>query len=254
MSVPLHHDEHGAPHRPPLLLTGSLGTSTAMWDPQVPALAERFRLVRADHRGHGRSPAPPGPYRIGDLGRDLRALLDRLGVDRAHVCGLSLGGMAAMWLAAHHPERVDRLVLCATSAKLATAEEWHVIARAARTDGTAAIAEEVIGDWFRPDFAEDHPDVVTRMRGMVEHTADEGYAACCEAIADMDLRAQLTDVRASTLVVAGADDVATPPDHAHELAEAIPDAREVVLDDAAHLLNVEQPAAATDLVLAHLAG
>jgi 3-oxoadipate enol-lactonase len=164
-TVTVHHVEDGPPGGPVLVLANSLGTTTAMWDPQVPALAAHHRVVRYDHRGHGGTAVGVDPVDIADLGRDLLALLDRLGVERAHLCGLSIGGMVAMWVAANAPERVDRLALCATSAQLGPPEFWFQRAAAVRAGGTAAIAGAVVDRWFTPHFAADHPDVVAAVRG-----------------------------------------------------------------------------------------
>ncbi|SDY53256.1 3-oxoadipate enol-lactonase [Micromonospora pattaloongensis] len=254
MSVSLHHVVEGPADAPVLLLGNSLGSTLAMWEPQLPRLAEQFRVVRFDTRGHGRSPVPTGPYALADLGGDVLALLDRLGVARAHFCGLSLGGMVGMWLAAHAPERVDRLVLCCTSARLGPPEGWAERARAVRAQGTVAVADAVLQRWFTPGFTSRKPDRVAALRAMVAQTPAEGYAGCCEAIADMDLEPVLPRIAAPTLVIAGADDPATPPAHAETIAAGIPDARVTVLTDAAHLANVEQSDRVTDLIITHLTG
>lgn len=251
-AVAVDHVVTGPVDAPVLVLAGSLGSTWAMWDPQGAALGDRFRVVRYDHRGHGRSPVPPGPYRIEDLGADLLGLLDRLGVARAHLCGLSLGAMTALWVAAHAPDRVDRLVLCCTSARLGPPEDWLARAATVRAEGAGAVAEAVVGRWFTPGYAAAHPDTVARMRATVAATPREGYAGCCEAVAAMDLTPALARVRAPTLVVAGAQDPSTPLEHAQRLVAGIPAARLAVLDPAAHLATVEQADAATRLLRDHL--
>jgi len=251
-AVALHHQIDGPTHAPLLVMAHSLGSTLAMWQPQVPELARTFRVVRCDLRGHGRSPAPPGPYEIADLGADLVALLDRLGAARAHVCGLSLGGMVSMWVAAHHPERVGRMVLCCTSAQLGPPERWVERAAAVRAGGTAAVADDVVARWFTPRFRALHPEIVAAHRGTIASSPADGYIACCGAIERMDLRADLASIRAPTLAVAGADDPSTPPEHLLRIAEAIPGARAVVVERAAHLANVEQPERVTRLLLDHL--
>lgn len=252
MSVSLAYDIHGRADAPWLLLGSSLGATGEMWDPQLPALAERFRVLRYTHRGHGGSPAPPGPYSIDDLGGDVLALVDALGIGEFAYCGLSLGGMVGMWLAARVPDRLSRLALCCTSAHFDTNDVWIARAAAARAEGTAAIAPAVVTRWFTLAFAESHPDVVDRCVGWVSSADDEGYAACCDALAALDLRAELASVSAPTLVVAGADDLATPVEYAHRIADAIPGARIEVIDAAAHLANLEAPDRVTALLLAHL--
>jgi 3-oxoadipate enol-lactonase len=248
----LHHVIAGPSDAPVVLLSNSLGSTLAMWDPQVPALAERFRVVRYDHRGHGGSPAPPGPYDLADVAGDALALLDRLGVERAHVCGLSLGGMVGMWLASHAPERVGRLGLLCTSAKLGPPSMWQERAATVRAEGTEAIADAGIGRWLTPGFAERRPDVAAELRAMITGQPDAGYAQLCGVIERMDLVGDLGRIAAPTLVIAGAEDPATPPEHAERIAAGVPGARLVVLDDAAHLANVEQAEAVTALLLDHL--
>jgi 3-oxoadipate enol-lactonase len=251
-SVEVHHVVSGPPDAPVVLLSNSLGSSVRMWDPQAAALTARYRVVRYDLRGHGRSPAPDGPYTLADLAADALALLDRLDIDRAHLVGLSLGGMVSMQLAATAPERVDRMVLCCTSAYLPPASGWHDRAAIVRADGMGAIAEAVVGRWLTPAFAAASPRLVADLRAMVEATPNEGYASCCEAIATMDLRPRLREVTAPTLLVAAADDPATPVDHTAVIAAELPDARAVVVGPAAHLANVEQPAAVGLHILSHL--
>jgi 3-oxoadipate enol-lactonase len=228
-AVDLHHVVDGPAGAPPVLLLGSLGSTLAMWEAQVAALAGPYRVVRADLRGHGGSPAPPGPYAIDDLVADAVALLDRLGIGAAHVVGVSLGGMTAMRLAALHPDRVDRLAVLCTSALLGRASDWAERAATVRASGTGAVAPAVVGRWFTEARRKADPDLVARHERMVAGTPPEGYAACCEAIAVMDLRADLPRIVAPTLAIAGADDPATPPDHLREIAAAVPGARLLVL-------------------------
>lgn len=249
----LRHVVDGPDGAPPLLLANSLGTDVEMWRPQVAALSERRRVVRYDHRGQGRSPVPPGPYALDELGRDAIDLLDELGIERAHLCGVSLGGMVAMWVAAHAPERVDRLVLCSTSAHMPPPEAWAERSATVREAGsTEPVADATIERWLTPEFRERDPDSADWLRAMVAASPAEGYAACCDALARMDLREAIGAVRAATLVVVGDDDPSTPPDHARAIAAAIPDARLEVVPDARHLLTVEHADTATRLILDHL--
>jgi 3-oxoadipate enol-lactonase len=242
----------GPEDAPVLVLSNSLGTAMEMWDAQAPALRERFRLLRYDTRGHGGSPAPPGPYEIGDLGRDVIHLLDRLGIERASFCGLSVGGMTGMWLAAEAPERVERLVLLCTSALLGPKSVWDERIATATERGIAALVDGVIERWFTPAFRAENPEVVGKMARTLRETDPGGYAGCCAAIRDMDLRDRLPSVGASTLVVSGAEDPATPPEHGGLIADAIPGARFEVVPDAAHIANVEQPEKIARLILTHL--
>lgn len=235
---------------PVLVLSNSLGSTMTMWDPQAGELARHFRLVRYDHRGHGDSSTPPPPWHIGDLGADVLALLDRLDVARAHFCGLSLGGMVGMWLAAHTPARIDRLVLCCTSARIAETD-WAGRAATVRRHGTDAVAATVVRRWLTPPFAAAHPELTARLRAMIAATPAEAYAACCEVIDGMDLHPVLGRVRAPTLLIVGAEDPATPRAHAERVAERIARCRIAVVPGA-HLANVESPAQVTGLILEHL--
>jgi 3-oxoadipate enol-lactonase len=231
-----------------VVLSNSLGSTHRMWDAQADALGERFQVVRYDTRGHGGSPVPAGPYSIDDLADDLLALLDRLGAERAHLVGLSLGGMTAMRVAARNPERVDRLVLLCTGAQLPPGSAWTDRAATVRAEGTAAVADAVVQRWFSPGYRGD----LGYWRSMVADTPAEGYAGCCEAIAKLDLREQLRLIAAPTLAIAGADDPATPPAKLEEIVAAVPDSRLLVVDNAAHLANAEQRTAVTDALINHL--
>ncbi len=249
----LHHETAGAGEATPLLLGGSLGTTLAMWAPQLEPLAQRRRVIRFDHRGHGGSPVPPGPYGIEDLGADVLALLDSLGIERACYCGLSIGGMVGMWLAANAPQRIDRLILICTSAHLPPRAGWADRAASVRSAGSPeVVADAVLERWFTADFAEHNPGVIARYRAMIAATPAEGYACCCEVIGALDLRRDLPRITAPTLVVAGAQDPATPPVHGREIAGLIPAAALRVVDDAAHLANVQQAAAVNRLIIDHL--
>ncbi len=248
----LNYVLEGPEDAPVLVLSNSLGTSLEMWDAQAPALRDRFRVLRYDTRGHGRSPAPPGPYAIGDLGRDVIHLLDCLGIERASFCGLSVGGMTGMWLAAQAPERVEHLVLLCTSALLGPKSVWDERIATATGRSMAALADGVIERWFTPAFRAGNPEVVEKMARTLRETDPGGYAGCCAAIRDMDLRDRLPSVGAPTLVVSGAEDPATPPEHGRLIADAIPGARFEVVPDAAHIANVESPEKIIQLILTHL--
>ena len=252
-AVDVAHTLDGPDGAPVVVLSNSLGSTPAMWDPQLPALAKRLRVVRYDHRGHGASPVPPGPYELDDLGADVLALLDRLELERVHWCGLSLGGMVGMWVAIHAPERIDRLVLCCTSAKLGPPEMWADRAATVREHGVDAVADAGIERWLSPAFLQREPEIAARTRAMLASTPAEGYAACCGVIERMDQTARLGEIRAPTLVIAAADDPATPPEHGELIASAIPGARIEIVPRARHLATVEQPQAMTELILGHLA-
>jgi 3-oxoadipate enol-lactonase len=250
-AVEVGYTEHGPADAPVVVLSNSLGASRGMWDPQVPALAERYRVVTYDTRGHGDSPAPAGPYTLDDLVDDVVALLDRLGARRAHVAGLSLGGMTAMRLAAREPGRVDRLAVLCSSAK-ADPRGFRDRAAAVRSGGTAPLAPTVASRWLTPAYADDHPALVARLEAMIAGADDAGYAACCEVVADMDLRSDLGRITAPTLVVSGAEDPALPPSHQQVIAEGIPGAEFLSVSPGAHLANLERPLEVTGALLAHL--
>jgi 3-oxoadipate enol-lactonase len=235
---------------PVVVLSNSLGATRGMWEPQVPALAERYRVVSYDTRGHGTSPAPAGPYTLDDLVDDVLALLDRLGADRAHVAGLSLGGMTALRLAAREPQRVHRLAVLCSSAKT---EPQGFLDRAAtaRAEGTASFAPAVVSRWLTPAHAAAHPDLVAQLEAMVAGADDEGYAACAEVVGGVDLRADLGRITAPTLVVSGAEDPALPPGHQRVIADGIAGAELLTVSPGAHLANLEQPQQVGGALLAH---
>jgi 3-oxoadipate enol-lactonase len=249
----LAYSEQGAPDAEPLILSNSLGTTRAMWDPQARALSERFRLIRFDTRGHGASPEPSGPYLIEDLGNDVLALLDRLEIERASFCGVSIGGMIGMWLAANAPERIRRLVLVCSSPHMPPPEAWVERAGAVRAAGsTEPIADAVAARWLTPGYANGHPDTKRWLREMLGSSPPEGYASCCDAIRRWDFRDQLGGIGAPTLVIGGEFDLAAPPaQHASMIAERVPGAR-LELVPAAHIASVELPDELTRLIIDHL--
>ena len=248
----LHYEILGPLDAPALLMGGSLGATLSMWYGQLP-LAAHLCLVPFDHRGHGGSPVPPGPYEIEDLGRDVLELMDRLELKRASYCGLSLGGMVGMWLGANAPERIDRLILMCTAALIGPASMWQERADTVRRAGSVEpIADTVVERWLTPDFPTAHPEVRAALRAMLAGTPAEGYAASCGAIERMDLRGELGGIRAPTLVVSGDRDPSTAPERQEEIARAIPGARHEVVTPAAHIAAVEQPDAVSRLILEHV--
>jgi 3-oxoadipate enol-lactonase len=247
--VTLAHELDGPEDAPVLVLPCSLGTTRALWEPQLPAFARSFRLLRYEHRGHGGSPVPPGPYSLEELARDALALLDRLGLERVAWCGLSLGGMVGMWLGARVPERLRSLVLACTSARVPGPEVYRERAALVRERGLEPVADAVVSRWFT---ATADPVLVDRFRELLVATPVEGYAATCEAIAGWDFRDELGDVSVPTLVLAGSEDEATPAGDTQLLAERIPGARLAVLEGAAHLANLERPDAFAGAALGHL--
>jgi 3-oxoadipate enol-lactonase len=251
VSVALAYSLIGDRTKPLLVMSSSLGTTRAMWDSQQ-TLQSDYSLLLYDHRGHGESPAPEGPYSIAELAGDVIALLDTLGAGAVAFCGLSLGGMVGLWLAAHRPERIDRLVVMSTLARLEPASRYIERAAAARERGLDAIADDVVARWFTADFAERHPETVRSFRTTLAALPAEGYAGCCEAIAGGDLRGDIGRIDAPTLLIAGADDPIVPPAAALLFGASFRDAHVAVVPHAAHLSNVEQPDLVNLAICEHL--
>ncbi|WP_299541336.1 3-oxoadipate enol-lactonase [uncultured Streptomyces sp.] len=247
----LHHQVDGPASAPPLLLGPSLGTSLAVWAPQVAGLARAHRVVRWDLPGHGRSPASllPGGASVADLAHEVLRLADALSLDRFAYAGISLGGAVGTWLALHHPERVTSLAVVCSSARFGDPQNWRDRAAQVRAAGTGQVADASAGRWFTPAFAADPAarNLVEDMRS-VDPAA---YATLCDALAAFDVRAELAGIAAPTLVVAGRDDPATPVAHARELADGIPGAGLVEVPGAAHLAGVERPEPVLAALLGH---
>jgi 3-oxoadipate enol-lactonase len=252
MSDPRLPELEGPAGAPVLVLGNSLGTSRACWEPQLAALTRHYRVLRYELPGHGGTPAPPGPYTIAGLGSGVLAALEAQGIGQAAYCGVSLGGMVGMWLAAHAPERITALGLSCTSAYLSPAAGYAGRAAAVRAAGTASIAGQVVSRWFTPAYRAAHPEVPEAFAADLAATADEGYAGCCEALAAMDLRPELAAISAPTLVIAGAEDPATPPWHGALIASGIAGARLRVIRGASHLASVSAAAEVSVLLLDHL--
>jgi 3-oxoadipate enol-lactonase len=244
----LHYQLDGPVAAPPLVLLNSLGTDLRMWDPLVPALAARHRVLRHDARGHGRSPPTPGPYSVELLARDALALVETLGLRRPHVCGLSLGGMIGLWIAAHAPAPLASLAVCNAAARMPRPAAYDERIARVRAGGVRAVADEVLAAWFTEGYRAGRADAVARARELLLGTSAEGYAAACAAVRDFDLRDAFPRIVAPTLVVAGIADPAIPPADAAALADAIPGARYLELP-VAHLSALEAgPALAGRLV------
>lgn len=241
----------GPEDAPVLLLSNSLGTDMSMWNAQIDALSARFRVLRYDQRGHGASDAPVGAYSLDRLGRDVVELLDQLNLDKVHFCGLSLGGMTGQWLGIYAPERLNGLVLANTSSYMGPPSGWDSRIAAVRENGMAPLAEASVERWFTPEFATTSPEAMQPIVATLEATNPVGYAGCCAAIRDMDLRPVVHAVARPARVIGGAKDPSTPPSHSEALSEAI-DGASLVMLDAAHLSNVEQPQAFIEAVLSHL--
>ncbi|MAM39073.1 MAG: 3-oxoadipate enol-lactonase [Sphingobium sp.] len=237
---------------PVLLLSNSLGTAMEMWAPQMPALARSFRVLRYDSRGHGQSDAPAGAYSMDRLGRDVIELLDALAIPKVRFCGLSKGGMVGQWLGIRAPERLECLVLANTSPFMGPPSSWDGRIAAVHEGGMAGLVDAVLERWFTPSFLATGEEQIAPVRAMLTATDPGGYAGCCAAIRDMDMRPMLGLITTPTLVIGGSQDPATPPPHSELLASSIASARLVMLP-AAHLSNVEQAEAFTGALFDHFA-
>lgn len=225
--------------KPPLLFSNSLGTNLHMWDAQMAAFGEAFRIIRYDSRGHGSSDAPEGFYTIDRLGRDALAILDALDIERTSFCGLSKGGMVGQWLGAHASGRIGRMAVCNTAAYIPAPDLWNQRIEIATSKGMQPLTQGIIERWFSETFRKENPAEVERVAAMVLATPGHGYAACCAAIRDMDQREAIRKITTPTLVVAGEKDPATPPALGREIHQLIKGS-ELVLLDAAHLSNIEK--------------
>jgi 3-oxoadipate enol-lactonase len=239
-----------------LVLGNPIGTTRDVWSHQVPVLSRYFRIIRYEPRGHGapgaQSAAPRGPYTIAELGSDVLATLNNYGIERFAFAGVSLGGMTGIWLAANAPERVTSLaVCCAALTPMPDAQAWHDRAALVRKEGMAALAGLVVPRWFTPRFMASQPGQVESVVAMLKGTSPEGYAGCGEAIAALDLRPQLASVKAPTLVVSGAEDVAAPPSVGAYTARNIEGARLTVIQAASHFAHYEKPGPVTNALLTH---
>ncbi|MGH9699396.1 MAG: 3-oxoadipate enol-lactonase [Candidatus Acidiferrales bacterium] len=236
-----HFRLEGPEDAPVIVLSNSLGTNLAMWDAQAAAFAHKFRVLRYDTRGHGLSVVTEGPYSIDQLGGDVLTLLDSLKIHSAVFCGISLGGITGMWLGVHAPQRLNALILCNTAGRIGTAEGWNARIAKIRESGMESVAQAVVGRWFTPRFIAHSPEKVEAAKQMLTTTPVEGYAACCAAIREADLRPSLAKVGVPALVIAGTHDGVTTPADAAFLVKNIPGARGANIG-AAHLSNIEAPA------------
>jgi 3-oxoadipate enol-lactonase len=248
--VGIYYRIDGPHDAPVLVLSHSVLCDHAMWQPQLAVVEHRYRVLRYDCRGHGRSDVPAAPYSIDGMADDVIGLLDVLGLDRVHFCGLSIGGMVGQSLAVRAPQRVDRLILCNTAMRIGSADLWSARIDTVRTSGMAGLLS-VVERWFTPDFRQRNNEVAARFANTLMTTPAEGYVGCCHALAEADFTLAVPAVAAPTLVIAGTADVSTPPDDGHRLAAAIPAARYLELP-AAHLSNVEAAQAFNTAVLGFL--
>jgi 3-oxoadipate enol-lactonase len=236
---------------PTLMLSNSLGCTLQMWEPQMKALTQVFRVIRYDRRGHGKSQVPDGPYSFERFGKDVLAILDDLNIEKTHWCGLSMGGMVGQWLGANAPERLDKIILANTTCHFPDPTNWHNRIKAVSEGGLAAIADTVIAGWLTADFRERAPQATANLKAMLLATPVKGYLACCEALSTLDQRELLPDIKSPTLVIAGRHDMGTTIAAGEFMRSRIPGASMTILD-AAHISNVEQSHAFTDTVVGFL--
>jgi 3-oxoadipate enol-lactonase len=243
----------GEKRAPALILAHPLGANLHLWDQITPALAEKFFLIRFDARGHGQSHRPGGPYALGDLGADVLGVMDELNVKRAHFLGQSMGGAVGQWLMIHAPERLEKVVLANTAPHFPGAAGWNARIRSTREKGMAELAPVVAQRWLTADFRKGHPDVARKIEEMLLASDPQGYAACCSALRDTDLRDAIRAApRRPVLVIVGESDVSAPPELGADLTNSLDDARLVSLK-AAHLSSVEAEKAFLEAVTDFLA-
>ena len=250
--VTLFVTESGPAEAPAILFSNSLGTTHRMWDAVVAELSSEFRCIRYDTRGHGSSTLSRHGFDIEDLANDVLDVLDNLGMRTVHYVGLSLGGMIGQALALKAPGRLDSLTLMATTAHIPPASAWNDRASLVRREGTKAIVDATLQRWFTINFINSSPAKVDRVAVEFSQANSEGYAACCEAIGRMDFRSVIDRIQAPTLIIAGKQDPATPVAMSLAMQTSIATSRLLVLDEAAHLLAVEQPEAVIDALRAHI--
>ncbi len=247
----LNYHLNGDAALPVLVLSNSLGTDLHMWDAQVDAFSQHFQVLRYDTRGHGKSLVTEGIYSIEQNGRDVLALLDALGIEQAYFCGLSMGGLIGQWLAISAPERLKRVVLCNTAAKIGSPDVWNPRIEMVLRDGPAAmlaLRNASIARWFTPEFAEAETAKVEAVVGMLAATSPQGYAANCAAVRDADFREQLGNINLPLLMVCGSEDAVTTPADGRFIVERVAGAQ-LIEFHAAHLSNVEAGDAFSQAVL-----
>ncbi|WP_340648565.1 3-oxoadipate enol-lactonase [Pseudoxanthomonas winnipegensis] len=240
----LHYRIDGAEGAPWLTFCNSLGTDLSMWDPQVAELGRDFRILRYDRRGHGQSTAPAGLYTIDQLGGDVVALWDALGIERTHFCGLSIGGLTGQWLGLNAADRLARLAVCATAGKIGTAESWEARIAQVRAQGLKALAEGTVMRWFTEHYTDTHEEQVRAVLDTFLATSPEGYVGCCNAVGQADFRHDLAGIAVPLLAIAGDDDPVCPPADLQFIAEHVAEGRFAQVPGR-HICNLESPAAFT---------
>lgn len=245
--IQTHYELHGKEGAPWLVLSHSLACSVRMWDPQVEALKASFRILAYDTRGHGASDAPKGAYSLDMLADDLKALLDALGAKSPHYCGLSMGGMIGQTFALNYPGVFRTLMLADTTSRYPAEvlPTWQDRIKLAGEKGMAPLVQPTLERWFTEPFRKSNPGPVAAIGKLIASTPMPGYVGCCHAIPKINLTARLKEIKAPMLVICGDQDPGTPPAMAREIHDNAPGSRLVMIPHAAHLSNLEQPAAFT---------
>lgn len=253
--ININYTFDGPENAPVVTMSNSLASNLSMWDPQIPALASRYRVLRYDTRGHGQTDAPPGPYSLEELTEDVRALLQALGISQTHFIGLSMGGMIGQMLALKYPHMLRSLVLCDTMSRVPPDAKpmWDERIHTAETRGMEPHVETTVGRWFTAPFRQQRPDVIDKVRTMIRTTPPRGYAGCCHAIAGLNLTDRLQEITLPTLIIVGEEDPGTPVAASQVIHERIKGSELVILKSASHLSNMEQPEAFNQAVTGFLA-
>jgi 3-oxoadipate enol-lactonase len=249
--VRTHYEWSGSGDGAVLVFSNSLGSDLHMWDKVLPSLESRYRILRYDMRGHGKSSVPPGLYTADQLGNDLLSLLDHLELGRVNLCGLSLGGLVSMWIGIHAPQRIDRMILSNTAASFGPPERWEERIAMAQSSGMEPIALATLERWFTPTYREQNPEEMEAVRRMISATNALGYAGCCGALRDADVRGEISGIEAPCLVVVGTHDEATPPAEGQALHAALRKSSLVELN-ASHLSAWERPEEFAAVILGFL--
>ncbi|MEO7964148.1 MAG: 3-oxoadipate enol-lactonase [Gemmatimonadaceae bacterium] len=240
-TVALHYRVDGTANGPVLVFSNSLGCNLHMWDAQVSALEDRFRIVRYDTRGHGLSGHDGAPLTLERLTGDVLALMDHLEIGHAHFCGLSLGGATALQLAVSHPERLDRVVFANTAARIGTPEIWTERIAGVHVGGMAAVRDAALARFLSLPFRERNPEAARKVADMIGKTTPDGYIACSEALRDGDLRSVVGSIAVPSLIIGSELDVSTPPAQSEWLHDAIRESELEIIPNTAHLSCVESP-------------
>ena len=247
----INYQTFGDASQPAIIFSNSLGTQFNMWQPQISFFEKKFYVICYDTRGHGASSAPQGPYSIEQLGTDVVHLLDHLNIEKASFCGISMGGLTGQWLAIHHPERFNHVIVCNTAAKIGQEQAWNDRAQLVRVQGLKPIAETAASRWFTEPFIRSNTAIVESLSNDLGAGSPEGYASCCEALANADVREQLKNITVPTLVVAGQKDPVTTVADAQYIINNVRSSSLFEIN-ASHISNIEQPKAFNQAVQSFL--